>query len=218
MESKTSIDLKISTDNSFLEDDIKESIVEYGENFVKLYDFIGGYSKGTSLFEIGKMYDNAVRIWNDAPAIGEYVGWVNLRRGVYAPEREVSKNYSKDDLVTSPNQNGYYYKCIENGKTDTSTPLFSTSSNAEFFDVQASQWQGQRNYNVNDTVVSRDGSQIFYFICETAGFSGIGEPNWNNVATGTTVIDGSVVWRKEKNVKWRRMASSCHFRPFGKIE
>lgn len=218
MENRTDIDLKIVTESNFPDVDIEENMVEYGENFIKLYDYIGQLSKESSPFETGKVYNVSQKIWNHSPVIGGYVGWVNLRTGTYAPEREEMTNYNKEDLVTSPNQNGFYYKCIEDGKTDSSEPTFSVSSNAEFFDVQTSEWRNERNYDVGETVVSTDGSQLFYYICETAGFSGVEEPGWNGVTTGTTVTDGSVVWRKEKNIKWRRMSSSSSFRPFGKIE
>ncbi|QJI52486.1 hypothetical protein [Psychrobacillus phage Perkons] len=218
MENTSMLNLKIVTNTSFETDDIKQTIVEYGKNFEKLEYAVSDTGSNINDLIVGNKYEIAKKVWNSSPVSNGYVGWVNLRKGLYAPTWEALKSYSVDDLVRAIPDNGNVYKCITNGRSMRHTPNFLTNPNVEFYDANGNQWMSNYNYEVDDVVFATDGSVIYYFICETAGLSSITEPNWNTVPVGTTNIDGSVVWRKEKTVKWKQVDSSCNFKPFGKIE
>ena len=218
MQTTDKLNLKITTPLTFDLDDIKTTITEYGNNFEKLEiataDSIGEITDLIS----GRLYKYGKRLWDDTPLLGGYIGWVNIREGVHALEWQQLKNYSIDNLIRAFPDNGNVYKCVSDGRSMKNTPTFLTSAGSEFYDANGNLWMEEFNYEVDDVVFSTDGSKLFYFICETSGLSSTLEPNWNTTPVGTTLIDGSVVWRKEKTVKWKQVNASCNFRPFGKIE
>ena len=218
MNNTSKLNLKMSTDTSFDADDIKQTIVEYGKNFQTIETEIADTADNIEGFELGKRYKIAKKIYNTNPVLGEYVGWINLREGLYASKWKPSREYSIDELVRAVPENGKVYKCITNGRAMANTPTFLSNTGVEFYDANGNAWMPNYNYDVDDVVFAVNGSVIYYFICETSGLSSISEPLWDNVPVGTTAIDGSVVWRKEKTVKWKQLDSSCNFRPFGKIE
>lgn len=218
METTKKLGLKITTELTFESDDIKETITEYGKNFKKIEENLAdSISDEFDLVE-GGSYEYGKRVWNELPDLGEYVGWVNIRGGVYAPDWKPLKIYTAGNLIKATPDNGNVYRCVSEGRSMNKTPTFLTSSGAKFWDASGMEWYPEYNYEVDDVVFSTNGSKLFYFICETAGLSSTDEPDWDTVTTGTTTIDGTVVWRKEKNVEWEQVDSSCNFRPFGKIE
>lgn len=218
MENTNEINLKIVTESSFEDDDIKETILEYGNNFKKLEYNNSENRSSIEGLTVGHRYELAKKVWNSQPTASGHVGWVNLREGIYAPEWKPLKTHMVNDIVRAVPDNGNIYKCITAGRTMARTPTFLTNPNVEFYDATGNQRMPQRNYNVNDVVFSTDNSVVFYYICETAGFTDIDEPDWNSIANGTTLIDGTVTWRKEKTVKWKQVDISSNFKPFGKIE
>lgn len=218
MEITERLSLKISTDATFEDDDIKQTIVGYGENFKTIDEVLAKSASNSEDLNIGERYGYGVRVWDSTPSIGEYIGWVNVREGVYAPEWKPLEEYVLGELVRATPDNGNVYKCIVEGRSMMNTPTFLTNDNVEFYDANGNKWSAEYNYEVDDVVFSTDSSSLFYYICETAGLSSTEEPDWGNTPVGTTVIDGSVVWRKEKTVKWKQVDDACNFRPFGKIE
>ncbi|MEK4025523.1 hypothetical protein [Sporosarcina sp. FSL W7-1283] len=218
MESTNKLHLKIVTENSFEEDDIEQTIIEYGKNFGKLEYESADSGSNIEDLKAGHEYMLGKKVWNSHPISGGHIGWVNLRKGIYAPEWKPLKNFMENDIIRAFPDNGNIYKCITAGKTMARTPSFLTNASVEFYDANGNKWIPNYNYEVNDVVFSLDNSVVFYYICETAGFSATEEPDWNKVANGTTVIDGSVTWRKERTVKWKQVGTSSNFKPFGKIE
>lgn len=218
MENTTKLNLQISSDVTFLTDDIKQTIVAYGTNFTKLEDVVADSATTTEGMVVGQLYPYAKRLWDSTPLANGHIGWVNLREGVYAPEWQQIKSYLVGDLIRAVPDNGNVYECIVKGRSMVNNPTYLTSAGAEFYDAYGNMWMPGFNYAVNDVAFSTDGSKIFYYICETAGLSSTVEPNWSLVPEGTTTIDGSVVWRKERTITWKQKSVSSNFRPFGKIE
>lgn len=218
METTEKLVLKLTTDATFETDDIKQTIVEYGNNFQKLEYAVSDTGESVEDLIVGHRYELAKKVWDANPQPAGYAGWVNLREGIYAPEWGKLKNYSLNDLIRAKPDNGNVYKCITDGRSMITTPTFLTNVNVEFYDANGSKWIPNKNYELGDVVFSLDSSVIFYYVCETAGLTETDEPLWSNVPVSTTVKDGSVVWRKEKTVKWKQVDASCNFRPFGKIE
>lgn len=218
MESTSNLNLKKTTLSTWVEDNPKDTIIEYGENFEKIDLFIAESTGNPEDLVVGKTYYYATRIWDNSPSLGEYIGFVNLREGLYAPKWTPLKNYVIGDYVRAVVDNGNVYQCVVDGRSMNTVPTFLTNTNVEFHDAIGNQWIPNYNYEVDDIVFSTDGSKLFYYICETSGLSDVVEPEWANVIEGTILIDGSVVWRKEKTVIWKQVGASSNFRPFGKIE
>lgn len=218
MESTTKMDLKKATLATFYNDDIKETIIEYGNNFQKIENYLTNTTNNPENLSNGQVYKKGKIIYNDNPTINGYIGWVNVREGVHVPYWQPRKEYSVGEKIKPSPNNGYYYECVVAGKSMVKSPLFLTGANQEFYDANGTNWIKNYYYQVDDVVFSTDGSKLYYYICETAGLSGVTEPVWSSVANGTTVIDGSVVWRKAKTVRWKLKGISAEFRPFGKIE
>lgn len=218
MEKTKNLNLDITTSTSWDLDDVKDTIIKYGDNFDLIDSLISDSINDLAGLTVGTKYPYAKKLLNSTPLLGGYIGWVNIREGVHAPVWLALKAYALGDLIRTTPDNGNVYECVTDGRSMANTPTFLTNSNVEFYDANGNQWMINYNYNINDVVFSTDGNQTFYYICETAGLSDITEPVWNNIPAGTTIIDGSVVWRKEKTVKWKQVNPSCNFRPFGKIE
>ncbi len=218
LETTKKLGLKVLSASSFPNEDGEETIVGYSDNFRKLEYILADDVADKEQLEIGHRYELSKKIWNSLPSVGSYVGWINVREGVYAPKWFPLKQYSIGDLVRAVPDNSKIYKCITDGRSMNRTPIFLTNNNVEFYDANGNPWMPNYNYEVDDVVFATDGSFIFYYICETAGLSSALEPDWSSIGTGITTIDGSVVWRKEKTVKWKQVDTSCNFQPFGKIE
>jgi len=218
MENTANLGLKITTPSSWSEDDVKETWLEYGKNFGIIDKIIADSTGNPEELKIGQLYSYGARLWDNSPTIGEHIGFVNVREGVYAPKWEPLKKYTVGDYVRPTTDNGNAYQCVVGGRSMNKTPTFLTNKNIEFYDAIGNQWMANYNYEVDDVVFSTDGTKVYYYICETSGLSDIVEPKWDTVNEGITHIDGSVVWRKEKAIKWKQVASASNFRPFGKIE
>lgn len=218
MQTTNKLGLKITTPLTFDTDDIKDTITSYGNNFEVLEeevtDSIGDITNLTS----GRLYKYGKRMWDNTPLLGGFIGWVNVREGVYAPEWRKNTAYLVGDYMRATPDNGNVYQAVVNGKSMMKTPTFLTNPNVEFSDATGNQWMSTYNYDVDDVAFPTDGSTTHYLVCETAGLSDTSEPNWTTIPVGATATDGSVVWRREKTVKWKQVAASCNFRPFGKIE
>ncbi|WP_107838613.1 hypothetical protein [Metasolibacillus meyeri] len=217
MEITNDLGLKIVTENTFEEDDIKETIISYGSNFKIIETALEKKANSidnidTDTYKIGQV------IWNSTPSINTYIGWVATRNGVHAAHWKTKREYMIGDLVRASPDNGYIYECVVDGKSSVTPPSFLSGLNQEFYDAQGADWRTTYNYQVGDVVFSTNGSRLFYYVCETAGISGVTEPSWSGVQNNTTLIDGSVVWRKAKTIRWKAVNYSCEFRPFGKID
>lgn len=210
--------LKVTTDATIETDDIRETIVEYGKNFEKLDYQSADSGSNKEDMKSGKSYELGKKVWNANPSIGDHVGWVNIRDGIFANEWKPLKTHLVGDYIRAVPDNGNVYQCVTAGRTMANKPTFLTNKNVEFYDAKGNKWMPQYNYEVNDVVFETNGSVVFYYICETAGLSSTNEPNWNSHSSGVSFIDGSVTWRKEKTVKWKQVGTSANFRPFGKIE
>ena len=218
MEVTKELGLKITSNTTFESDDIKETIVGYGENFKKIEKHLTESTIEPDSIATGQFFEKGKILWNTAPTIGDYVGWVNIREGYHATLWQPREYYTIGERIRAVPDNGNVYECVSAGRSMAKTPNFLMGEKAEFNDVNGNVWYPNYNYQVNDVVFATNGGKLFYYICETAGYTDSSEPSWTNVANGTTVIDGSVVWRKEATVKWKQVEKSCEFRPFGKIE
>ena len=218
METTKKLGLKTVTDSSFEKDDIKETIVNYGTNFNKLEDYLTSSVQSIEELQDNTLYSIGHILWNKTPITGGHIGWVATREGIHAKKWKSNKNYIVGDLIKAEPDNGGLYECIVEGKSTTTPPTFLSGLHLEFYDANGQNWRKEYNYEVGDLVFSTNGSKQFYYICETAGYSSSSEPEWSLVQNNTAFIDGSVVWRKAKTIKWKRIGNSCEFRPFGKIE
>lgn len=218
METTKNLDLKKSTLTTVKTDKIEKTITEYANNFEILDREVGDSISDVDSLKTGEFYHQGKKMWNDNPQVGDFVGWVNTRGGIYAPQWKPLQNYNIDSLISASPDNGNVYKCVSAGRSVKETPVFPTSEESEFYDASGTYWREEYNYDVDDVIFPTNGSKVFYYICETAGLSNSEEPVWDDVTSGTTTIDGTVVWRKEKTVKWKQIDTFCNFRPFGKIE
>ncbi len=218
METTNILKLNITTESSFEDDDIKQTIIEYGSNFVKLEKYLKDATPSIEDLSDNKYYPIGHILWNKAPVTGSFIGWVVTREGIQAKKWMPNKNYSIGNLVKPPTDNGGLYECVVNGKSSTTPPTFITSLNQEFQEVTGKSWRNEFNYEVGDLVFPTSSNKTYYYICETAGYSSPIEPEWSSFQNDTAFIDGSVVWRKAKNIIWKKVGTNCEFRPFGKIE
>ncbi len=218
METTNKLSLKIVTETTFEQDDIKETIVNYGENFSKLEKYLSSSAQSIEELNDNTIYPIGYIVWNKTPVISSHIGWVATREGIHAKTWKPNKNYVIGDLIKAVPDNGGLYECVVDGKSSTSSPTFLTGLHQEFYDANGSNWRKEYNYEVGDIVYPTNGSKQYYYICETAGLSSVNEPVWSSIQNETASIDNSVVWRKAKTIKWKRIGNSCEFRPFGKIE
>lgn len=218
MENTSEMNLIITTEATFDSDDIKDTIVGYGENFKKIEKHLTEKTNSPELLAVGQYFSKGKMILNQNPNIGDYVGWVNTRNGLHAPSWTPKTNYTIGATIKANPDNGFVYQCVTAGRSMFNNPVFLQGDGVEFYDANGNNWIESYNYQVNDVVFATNGSKLFYYICETAGISDVSEPSWSSINSGTTVIDGSVVWRKEANIKWKQIDNACDFRPFGKIE
>ena len=216
--SKGGLTLDIVTNGTFDSDDIKDTIIGYGENFLAIEKYLRESTNTPESLAIGQDVPKGKIMWNENPVIGSYIGWVNTREGKHAPSWKPRTNYSVGQEIKATPDNGNIYRCVTAGRSMINTPTFNVGNGVEFHDANGYKWLPNYNYNVNDVVFAVNGSKLFYYVCETAGITNVTEPSWSSVLSGSTVIDGSVVWRKEATVKWKQVGISSEFRPFGKIE
>ncbi|MEQ6355271.1 hypothetical protein ABNX05_11635 [Lysinibacillus sp. M3] len=218
METTDQLELNITTESSFSEDDIKQTIVSYGDNFKKIEQYMKNSISDIEDLNDNKLYKIGHILWNKTPVINSFVGWVVTREGIQAKKWLPNKNYSIGNLIKPSVDNGGLYECVVDGKSSTTPPTFLNTLNQEFYEVTGSVWRNEFNYEVGSLVFPTNGSKTHYYICETAGYSSPTEPEWSSVQNDTAFIDGSVVWRKAKNIIWKKVGTNCEFRPFGKIE
>jgi len=215
---KGGLELDIVTNSTFDTDDIKETIVKYGENFMSVEKYLREATTTPDSLANGQPIEKGKIIWNSNPVVGGYVGWVNIREGKHAPTWQPKNSYTVGQEIKAKPDNGNIYRCVTAGKSMVQSPTFLVGNGVEFYDANGNKWFPNYNYQVNDVVFAVNGSKLFYYICETAGITGTSEPVWSSVPTSGTVIDGSVVWRKEATIKWKQVDISSEFRPFGKVE
>jgi len=220
LDKTTNLGLEIATETIRTENvRIDETIIAYGENFKILDNLLGEKASNADDLVQGKEYKVGDRIWNGNPVQGGYVGWVNIRQGIYAKERVAKKKYQVGELIRATPANDNVYECVVTGRAAVKNPVFLTAMGAEFEDAQGTVWEPDKIYQVNDVVFSTDGKKVYYYICETSGKSdSLIEPDWDTYQESTALNDGSVVWRKEKMIIWKQKAKSANFRPFGKID
>lgn len=212
------LNLKITSSTSFDTDDIKDTIVNYGKNFLDVEKYLrGSYSTPEDVAD-GNVYEKGRILWNRDPVIGSYVGWVNTRTGTHAPNWKPKQEYLVGSQIKAIPDNGNVYTCTVAGKSMPNNPTFLVGVGIEFYDAVGNSWFPSYVYNVGDVVFASSGSKIFYYTCETAGITSGTEPSWSTIPVGGTRIDGSVVWRKENTIRWKQSGISAGFRPFGKVE
>ncbi|MFJ3387495.1 hypothetical protein [Lysinibacillus sp. NPDC086135] len=210
--------LDITTNSTFDNDDIKETIVNYGKNFSAIEKYLRESTSSPNNLADGKKVEKGKIIWNENPVVGSYVGWVNIREGKHAPNWKPNVKYTVGQEVKALPDNGNIYQCVTAGKSMVNTPTFLVENGAEFYDAIGNKWFPDYNYKVNDVVFPTNGSKLYYYICVTEGLSDTSEPTWSGISAGTTFVDNSVTWRKEVNIKWKQVGTSSEFRPFGKVE
>lgn len=199
-------------------DETQDIIVWLHENFQKvdeIYDET--IADITSFLTIGKFYNSSKKYWCKTPSIGGFVGWTNIRDGVYAPKWSPERSYKAGDIVTMNKNDGHYYRCTVGGLSGVKEPAFSATANSTTLDLNgATTWTPRHVYSLNDIVVGTIGDKSFYYKCIQAGTSSTVEPKWTNVSE-TQVNDGSVVWRAYKTVEWKEQGASCEFISFGLV-
>ena len=217
MKATDKLGLMITTEDTWNDDDVKETIVSYGNNFQEIENYFLTQGNGLASVTTGKIYPLTCRLWNSQPKVGEPIGWVNIREGAYANPRKQNTNYPKGSLVASVPDNSYYYECISAGRTPNRTKPFKNTSDP-FYDVTGVQlWRPNQTYDVDELVMARDGDQTYYMQCTKTGMSGSTEPIWKNHVNGPSVVDGSITWNKEANPRGHRKSTSALFKPFGVI-
>ncbi|MFJ7982426.1 hypothetical protein ACIQ1D_19370 [Lysinibacillus xylanilyticus] len=212
------LDLDIVTNGTFDNDDIKETIINYGKNFSTIEKYLRESTSSPNNIANGQEIEKGKIIWNENPIIGSYVGWVNIRDGKHASSWKPKVNYTVGQEIKATPDNGNIYRCVTAGKSMVNSPTFLVGNGVEFYDANGNNWHPTYNYKVNDVVFATNGSKLYYYICETEGITDTKEPAWSSVVAGSTVVDGSVVWRKEATIKWKQVGISSEFRPFGKVE
>lgn len=210
---------KLGLNNVSINDEIQDFVQKLDDN-MNILD--SAYVTSADTLEQGltkgKDYLQGDKLYNKFPNINEYIGWVNIRDGKFAPNWVANKQYSVGDMVIPNVNNGHIYQCVEDGTSVATEPTFPTSPNGLVDDLDKAQtWQQSTVYNVGEIVTKSTHVYDYYFLCTVTGLSGVTEPVWtNNIST--SVIDNSVTWLSFKVAKWKEVGASCEFRPFGKIE
>lgn len=200
-------------------DDIIDSINKIGQNF----DYIDGKLDESAInfalfLQSGTLYEKGRRVWNNSPSIGEPLGWINIRDGVYADTWQQTTTYSVGNVVQPYVNNGHYYECIVAGTSCLSEPPFPLTSGQTVSEaIFATTWNASTSYDVGDIVKPTNGDTSYIYRCITSGTSDVTEPTWIK-ADGTTIVDGSVVWYVHKTVVWQEKGVSCLFVPFGEVK
>lgn len=199
-------------------DDILDSISKYANNFDSLDEKLDVIVPNLNVYlQKGKTYTGGQKIWNSNPDVGDYVGWVNLRSGVYAPEWTPNTAFNVGDIICPVVNNGHYYRCIEAGTSSPLEPTFTTTSGSEVEDIKnITFWSPSTVYKVGDIVRRVAGDKNYFYQCIIAGTSSPTQPSWIDTQ-GVTIVDGTVTWYVYKTVKWKEFGISCEFRPFGKV-
>jgi hypothetical protein len=200
-------------------DDIIDSINKISQNFDYIDDKLEESADNLVLYlQSGEFYEKGRKIWNNSPSIGEPLGWVNIRDGVYAPTWQRLTTYSVGSVVQPDENNGHYYECVVSGTSCINEPPFPLSSGQTVSEaVFATTWTASTIYNVGDIVKPTNGDESYIYRCITSGMSDVIEPTWIKT-DGTTIVDGSVVWYVHKTVVWQEKGESCLFVPFGEVK
>ncbi|GAA4881754.1 hypothetical protein GCM10023310_72290 [Paenibacillus vulneris] len=197
-----------------LEDEVHQTIQDLANNFQKIDTLAENYAHD---FPTSGYYRLGNKVWNNNPQSGNYVGWVNTREGQAAPVWKTLTTYVVGDYVFPMNNNGHYYECIQAGRSGVTEPSFSTVAGDIISDTRNGEtWKASRLYQLNDIVFPFVDNNRFY-VCATSGVSASTEPSWSLTDGGIT-SDGSVIWKGYRITKWQTKGTSCHFKPFGKIE
>lgn len=124
LETTTKLDLKIVTETTFEQDDIKETIINYGGNFTKLEQYLKSSTQSIEDLNENIFYSIGHVIWNKTPAIGSHIGWVATREGIHAKSRKTNKDYIVGELIKAVPDNGGLYECVVDGRSSTNSLLF----------------------------------------------------------------------------------------------
>lgn len=215
--------MKYTKEHSFSKpesfDDVINSISSYATNFDEI-DSLLPKSVPNLLLHLQQDtgYNSGKIIYNESPNIGDYAGWINVRTGVHAPFWRKEQIYNINDVVIPTPNNGYFYRCITDGRSAPLQPTFPTTGGATVDDTYGiASWIPSQPYSVGDIVKATSGGSTHYYKCITAGTTGATEPIWNNTA-GVIVVDGSISWLVCKKAVWKQEGVSSEFRPFGKID
>lgn len=203
--------------DDFLKENVQETIENFSNNFNTLDELHVEHIKSLESLQRGDFFPIGERFFNSNPKVNDYIGWVNVSSGVYAPKRESRKVYVVGDLVVPSSENGHAYECLVGGTSAPAEPLFPTSSGSTLYDTfLAQKWAPSYNYDVGD-IITLEGNNNLYYECVTGGLSSSVEPNWVTTV-GTTFLDETVVWLVNKTVQWKEYGKASSFRPYGKIE
>ncbi len=197
-----------------LTDNGRQTIQDLANNFQKIDDAASIYM---SDLPTSGVWEKDKIIYLNNRSIGDFIGAVNLRKGMAAKGWGSINQYHVGDEVSPSTNNGHYYKCIQSGHSSPFEPDWSVASESITEDTRnKSIWQPSKLYNVYDIVVPTIDNDRFY-VCITAGTSGTDEPEWPSLI-GASVSDNQAIWMSYKVVKWQEAGISANFRPFGKIE
>lgn len=195
-------------------DEIGPSLDAIAANFEKIDEVSPDYADSPP---IAGYWEKKHIIYANNLAIGDYVGWINVRTGVASPKWERLKSYRNGDLIVPAKDNGHYYTCIQTGYSGLLEPILPVSTGGEVQDTRkANTWSPNNYYNVDDIVLPMLDNGRFY-VCIQSGESGDVEPQWSLV-DGTTTYDKNAVWHGYRIAKWKESGPAALFRPFGKIE
>ncbi|WP_028588871.1 hypothetical protein [Paenibacillus massiliensis] len=195
-------------------DEQYQTIMDLQVNFQKLDDVAEIHASAPPT---SGQHHVRMRIWNDKPTPGGFVGWICTRAGIAASRWKGLTSYTLGNRITTTVDNGHIYECIQTGYSAVQEPTFPVSSGGEVQDTKgATTWRASTNYNQQDIVFPSIDNGRFY-VCTVAGESGTFEPAWA-ASNGITTPDGTAVWSSYRIAKWREIGISAEFRPFGKIE
>lgn len=199
-------------------DDIQNTIQNLSDNFETIdNNFDETVSDITAFLTKGRLYDSGKKFWNRIPSLDGFIGWTNIRTGVFAPSWGRQTSYNAGDIVTMGKNDGHYYQCIVGGTSGVNEPFFSLTAESITEDLNGvTTWTEGYSYKLDDIVVAKNGDKSFYFKCIQEGTSRSVEPNWTNIS-GSTVIDGTVGWYAYKTIQWKERGASCEFAPFGRV-
>jgi hypothetical protein len=164
-------------------------------------------------------YKLADVIKNNAPAPGNYLGWICTTAGVAnASTWAATTDYRIWNQITV---NGFVYQ------TDLTTsytiarscktiPVFPTTVGQTVADtVGATTWTASTTYTVGAAVLPPT-SNGFWYECTaiTTGTSGATAPTF---PTAGNVVDSGVTWTTRKIITWSNVGAKAVFKPYGLI-
>jgi len=191
-----------------------QTLIDLANNFQKLDDTCSALGTGEP---VNGYWKAGSKVDYTNPVAGGYVGLINLRSGMAAPKWSALKQFNVGDLILPNTNNGHYYTCTQSGTSAPLEPQWLVAAQTVTEDTRGkTTWQPSKSYKLHDVVVPSVPNDRFY-VCVTAGTSGITQPAWSTT-NGIATTDGQVVWLTYRIVKWKESGVSINFRPYGKIE